>query len=123
MQRVAPEKKIHAQAMSGKKNSCEPKIPPPPPPHHFSNGPSLKTLKGIATTLAAVILGFSILSGTNIHTFYLLKGRTSNSVIFIGDDPPPLPRTTLCSWARLLTFIVLISIKVYEWVPSNCSVE
>ena len=35
------EKKIPAQAVSEKKNSCKLKIPPPPPPHHFSNGPSL----------------------------------------------------------------------------------
>ena len=43
VQRGSPEKKIPAQAVSEKKNSCELKIPhhPPPPPHQFSNGPSL----------------------------------------------------------------------------------
>ena len=42
VQRGSPGKKIPAQAVSEKKNSCKLKIPPPPPPpHHFSNGPSL----------------------------------------------------------------------------------
>ena len=41
VQRGSPEKKIPAQAVSEKKNSCKLKIPhPPPPPHHSSNGPS-----------------------------------------------------------------------------------
>ena len=39
VQRVSPEKKIPAQAVGKKKNSCKLKIPLPP--HHFSNGPSL----------------------------------------------------------------------------------
>ena len=45
VQRGSPEKKIPAQAVSEKKNSCKLKIPhtPPPPPNHFSNGPSLIT--------------------------------------------------------------------------------
>ena len=46
VQRGSPGKKIPAQAVSEKKNSCRLKIPPPPPPpHHFSNGPSLKKRK------------------------------------------------------------------------------
>ena len=40
VQRGSPKKKIPAQAVSEKKNSCKLKIPPPPP-HQFSNGPSL----------------------------------------------------------------------------------
>ena len=43
VQRGSPEKKIPAEAVSEKKNSCKLKIPPPPPPHHFSNGPSLRS--------------------------------------------------------------------------------
>ena len=39
VQSVSPEKKIPAQALGKKKNSCKLKIPLPP--HHFSNGPSL----------------------------------------------------------------------------------
>ena len=35
------KKKIPAQAVSEKKNSCELKIPHPPILHQFSNGPSL----------------------------------------------------------------------------------
>ena len=46
------EKKIRAEGLTRKKNSCTSserkkkscklKIPHPPAPHHFSNGPSLK---------------------------------------------------------------------------------
>ena len=39
-QTVSSEKKIRAQVVSKKKNSCNLKIPLPP--HHFSNGPSLR---------------------------------------------------------------------------------
>ena len=42
------------------------------------------SLKGIETTLAAVILGFSTLSGTK---FKPLKGTTSTPVTFIGEYP------------------------------------
>ena len=41
VQSVSPEKKIPAQAVGKKKDSCKLKISLPPPPHHFSNGPSL----------------------------------------------------------------------------------
>ena len=40
MQSVSPEKKIPAQAVGKKKNSCKLKIPLPH--HHFSNGPSVR---------------------------------------------------------------------------------
>ena len=35
VQRGSPKKKIPAQAVSEKKNSCKLKIPPPPPPITF----------------------------------------------------------------------------------------
>ena len=41
VQKGSPGKKIRAQAVSEKKNSCKLKIPHLPLPHHFSNGPSL----------------------------------------------------------------------------------
>ena len=45
-------------------------------------------LKGIETTLAAVILGFSTLSGTNPQIFKKpLKGTTSTPVSFIAEYP------------------------------------
>ena len=42
VQRGSREKKIPAQAVSEKKNSCKLKIPHPS--HHFSNGPFLKDM-------------------------------------------------------------------------------
>ena len=45
-------------------------------------------LKGIETTLAAVILGFSTLSGTNPQIFKKpLKGTTITPVSFIAEYP------------------------------------
>ena len=44
-------KKIPAQAVSEKKNSCKLKIPHPTPlPQHFSNGPSLRSSKASRLT-------------------------------------------------------------------------
>ena len=51
-------------------------------------GTDSKPLKGTTTTLPAVILRFSTLSGTNPQIFPL-KGMTSNPVILIGKFPPP----------------------------------
>ena len=51
--RGAHLKKIPAQAISEKKNSCKLKIPPPPP-HHFSNGPSLSAPPFIFLAVLAV---------------------------------------------------------------------
>ena len=49
----------------------------------------LKTLEGIATNLAAVILGFSTLhyevSAKYLFTNFTPKGMTSTLVIFIGE--------------------------------------
>ena len=56
------------------------------------------TLKGTETTLAADILGFSTLSGTNPQ-IQPLKGTTSTPVTFIGEYPPPLgPTVPLVMW-------------------------
>ena len=46
-----------------------------------------KELKGIETTLVAVVLGFSTLSGTNPQ-FKARKCTTSTPVTFIGEYPP-----------------------------------
>ena len=40
-------KKICTRNLVTKKNSFGSKIPPPTPAHNFSNGPSLKTQKGV----------------------------------------------------------------------------
>ena len=46
------------------------------------------TLKGTETTLAADILGFSTVSGTNPQ-IQTLKGTTNTPVTFIGEYPTP----------------------------------
>ena len=56
------------------------------------------TLKGTETTLAADILGFSTLSGTNPQ-IQTLKGTTNTPVTFIGEYPPPSgPTVPLVMW-------------------------
>ena len=88
-------KKIPAQAVSEKKNSCKLKIPLPP--HHFSNGPSLSVIRsGVKLNCCP----------SDRRQNFLIRGN----YLPVANEPTSFPGSSLylekVPWLRLVTCLL-----------------